>query len=74
MIEWQNVKMILSGPENRPVRVVTGSDCEKEILVRLSFPFLSLYCLYCCFLVLCKSKTGFFVIGGCVVFIASCSC
>lgn len=74
MIEWQNVKMIISRLENRPVRVVTGSDCEKEILVRLSFPFLFLYCLYYCFLVLRKSKTGFFVIGGCAVFIASCSC
>lgn len=50
MIEWQNVKMILSGPENRPVRICVGAGWKIEILTGFVFSFLFVLFYFLCLL------------------------
>lgn len=44
-IAWQNVKMIIPRPENRPVRIYVEADWKNEILRGLHLFFLYVYML-----------------------------
>lgn len=74
VIEWQNVKMILSELESRPVRICVGAGWKIEILTGfvLSFLFV-LFCLLCllgllvgfiCFFMICLLGFWFPAVSG----------